>query len=155
MSNALSRETILKRILSPDVADSYDYVIVDCLPALGILLINALTAADEIIIPVETQKFAIDGLTALTDLYSQIKATINPKLAVPHVLATKVDNTTVSKKALLWLSERFGDAMYNTVIHRSVEAAKSCESGVALCTTKHRLGSEYSSLAKEVVSHDR
>lgn len=151
MSSALSRETILKRILSPDVTAGYDYVIIDCLPALGVLLINAMTAADEMIIPVQTQKFSMDGLTALTALYTQIQATINPQLAVPHVLATMVDNTNVSKKSLTTLSERYNGNLFKTVIHKSVEAAKSSESGIALCKTSNRLGNEYSELAKEVI----
>ena len=150
MSSALSRETILKRILSPNVTAGYDYVIIDCLPALGVLLINAMTAADEMIIPVQTQKFSMDGLTALTALYTQIQATINPQLAVPHVLATMVDNTNVSKKSLTTLSERYNGDLFKTVIHKSVEAAKSSESGIALCKTNNRLGNEYSTLAREI-----
>ena len=151
MSSALSRETILKRILSDNVTADYDYVLIDCLPALGVLLINALTAAQEMVIPVQTQKFSIDGLTALTGLHGQIAATINPALAQPLVLPTMVDNTNISKNALRTLTERLTDTMLNTVIHKSVEAAKSSESGVALCKTRNRLGEEYKALASELV----
>lgn len=150
MSSALSRETILKRILSKDVIADYDYILIDCLPALGVLLINALTAADDMIIPVQTQKFSIDGLSALTALHGQIAATINPELAQPLVLPTMVDNTTISKNALKTLSERFKDTMLETIIHKSVEAAKSSESGIALCKSKNKLGEEYKALAKEI-----
>lgn len=151
MSSALSRETILKRILSDSVTAGYDYVLIDCLPALGVLLINALTAAQEMIIPVQTQKFSIDGLTALTGLHGQIAATINPALSQPLVLPTMVDNTNVSKNALRTLTERFENTVFDTIIHKSVEAAKSSESGVALCKTKNRLGEEYKALASELV----
>ena len=154
MSSALSRETVLKRILSEEVVSDYDYVLIDCLPALGVLLINALTAATDMIIPVQTQKFSIDGLTALTALHSQITATINPELAQPFVLPTMVDNTKVSKNALTKLSERFKDTLLKTVIHKSVEAAKSSESGVALCKTKNRLGEEYKALSEELVERN-
>ena len=151
MSAALSRETVLKRILSKEVVSEYDYVLIDCLPALGVLLINALTAATDMIIPVQTQKFSVDGLTALTALHSQITATINPELSQPFVLPTMVDNTKVSKNALTKLSERFMGTLLSTVIHKSVEAAKSSESGIALCKTKNRLGDEYKSLANEII----
>lgn len=151
MSSALSRETILKRILSPEVVKDYDYVLIDCLPALGVLLINAMTASTDMVIPVQTQKFSIDGLTALVSLHSQIIATINPQLASPLILPTMVDNTNVSKKSLTTLSERYNGTMLKTVIHKSVEAAKSSESGVALCKTKNRLGEEYTELAHRLV----
>ncbi len=151
MSAALSRETVLKRILSKEVVSEYDYVLIDCLPALGVLLINAMTAATDMIIPVQTQKFSVDGLTALTALHSQITATINSELSQPFVLPTMVDNTKVSKNALTKLSERFMGTLLSTVIHKSVEAAKSSESGIALCKTKNRLGDEYKSLANEII----
>ena len=151
MATALARETILKRILSPEVTKEFDYVLIDCLPSLGILLINALTAASGMIIPVQTQKFSMDGLSALNSLYSQIRFTINQMLTLIGVLPTMVDNTTVSKNALRMLSEQYGN-VFRTVIHKSVEAAKSSENGTALCRTKNRLGEEYSALAEEIIS---
>ena len=154
MSNTLSRETILKRILSDKVTEAYDFVLIDCLPSLGVLLLNALTAADRMIIPVQTQKFSIDGLTALTQLHSQIVATVNPELADPLILPTMVDNTIVSKNALTALSERYSGTLLNTVIHKSVEAAKSSESGISLCKNKTRLGEEYKSLSKEIMKRE-
>lgn len=151
MSNALSRETILKRILSNDVTKLFDYILIDCLPSLGVLLINAMSAANEILIPVQTQKFSMDGLDALTELLAQVQATINPQLDLLGILPTMVENTTVSRNALKTLSERYGDKVFDTVIHKSVEAAKSSESGNALCKTKNKLGIEHISLAKEVI----
>lgn len=70
MTTAISRETILRRILSDEITSSYDYVIIDCLPSLSTLLINALAKADKVIIPVQTQKFSVDGLQALEALLS-------------------------------------------------------------------------------------
>lgn len=150
MATALARETILKRILSVAVTSHFDYVLIDCLPSLGTLLINALTCADEMIIPVQTQKFSMDGLSALLSLYEQIRSTINPRLDLKGILPTMADNTNVSKTALTSLSERYSDKVFQEVIHKSVEAAKSSESGKALCRTKNRLGEEYSALAEEV-----
>lgn len=152
MSTALARETVLKRILSDSVTEKFNYVLIDCLPSLGVLLINAMTAADGMIIPVQTQKFSIDGLQALTALHNQICATINPSHELMGILPTIVDNTTVSKNALRYLSEHYGDKLFSTVIHKSVEAAKSSENGVALCQLKNKLGKEYAALADEVVN---
>ena len=151
MSTALSRETIIKRILSEEVTGEYDYVLMDCLPSLGILLINALSAADNVLIPVQTQKFSMDGLSALTALYRQIKATINPKLEIAGILPTMADSTTVSRNALEKLAERHNKAVFETVIHKSIEAAKSTESGIALCKSRSRLGGEYMRLADEIL----
>lgn len=150
MTTALARETILKRILSQEVTSRFDYVLIDCLPSLGILLINAMTAANEMIIPVQTQKFSMDGLQALNSLYEQIRSTINTTLKLTGVLPTMADNTTVSKNALKTLSEQY-DKVFSTVIHKSVEAAKSSESGNALCKTKNKLGQEYIALADELI----
>lgn len=152
MSTALSRETILRRILSKDNIYDYDFVIIDCLPSLGTLLINALTAADKVLIPVQTQKFSLDGLQALEALYQQIKVNINSKLNMLGVLPTMVDCTSVSKKALAELHEKYGDTLFQTMISKSVEAAKSSENGTPLCMTAHKLGKEYDDLAMEVLS---
>jgi len=150
MQTALSRETILRRILAS--VDGYDFVIIDCLPSLGTLLINALTAANRLLIPVQTQKFSLDGLQALNALYEQIRTAINPNITMLGVLPTMVDRTSVSKKALAELHEKYGDVLFNTQISKSVEAAKSSESGTPLCMTGHKLGQEYDELAQEVLS---
>ena len=152
MQTALSRETILRRILSEDNIYGYDFVIIDCLPSLGTLLINALTAADRLLVPVQTQKFSLDGLQSLTALYEQIRAAINPKLNMLGVLPTMVDRTSVSKNALEELHEKYGSMLFDTCISKSVEAAKSSENGIPLCMTAHKLGTEYDNLATEVLS---
>lgn len=151
MSATLSRETILRRILSDDVTYGYDFVLIDCLPSLSTLLINALTAADRVLIPVQTQKFSMDGLQALEALYQQIKVNINPKLNLIGVLPTMVDRTKVSKASLDTLSEKYGEMLFRTSISKSVEAARSSENGTPLCLTGHKLGQEYDELAQEVL----
>jgi chromosome partitioning protein len=152
MQTALSRETILRRILSEETIYGYDFVIIDCLPSLGTLLINALTAADRLLIPVQTQKFSLDGLQALSSLYEQIRTAINPKISMLGVLPTMVDRTSVSKNALEKLHEKYGEILFKTAISKSVEAAKSSENGTPLCMTAHKLGKEYDDLAMEVLS---
>ena len=150
MMQAAQRESVLKFILSDSTIQSFDYIIIDCLPSLGILLINALTAADGVIIPVQTQKFALDGLDMLSEIYNQVKATINPKLDIIGVLATMADNTNISKLTAEKLSERYGDKMFHSSIHKSVEAANSSERMKSLCLNKTKLGEEYKQLALEV-----
>lgn len=149
MQNTLSRETVLKRILSEEVTSQFDYVFIDCLPSLGILLINAMTASSKMIIPVQTQKFAMDGLQALNVLHSQIRNTINPELKIMGMLPTMVDNTLVSRKVLTTLKETYGELIFESIISKSIEAAKSTESGRALCLSNCKVGSEYAFFAEE------
>ena len=150
MQTAISRETVLRRILAN--IEGYDFVIIDCLPSLGTLLINALTAANKLLIPVQTQKFSLDGLHALNNLYEQIKTAINPNITMLGVLPTMVDRTSVSRNALEELNEKYSDVLFKTQISKSVEAAKSSENGTPLCMTAHKLGKEYCELAMEVLS---
>ena len=149
MATALARETILRRILTPELTDGYDHVLIDCLPSLGILLINALTAADNVLIPVQPQKFSMDGLDALTALCRQIKTIANPALEIVGILPTMTDRTTVSRNALQRLDELYGSKVLKINIRRSIEAARSSESGRALCRLKNKLGEDYSALAAE------
>lgn len=155
LAQSIARESVLKRVLSAPCFAEYDYILIDCLPSLGILNMNALTAADGIIIPVQPQKFAMDGLGWLTDIIGQIKNTVNPKLDVTGVLLTMVDNTNVSRAAENALRDKYSDKVFTSKISRSVDAAYSSESGKSLCletNAKHtKLGDEYKALADEVV----
>jgi len=150
MQSALARETLLKRILTDEVTEGFDYVIIDCLPSLGILLINALAASDGMIVPVQPQKFSLDGLKALFSLYTQIKGTINSNLTVTGILPTMVDRTVVSRNSLEILKEKYGEYLFRTSVSKSVEAARSAETGIPLCLSKSRIGAEYRNLADEI-----
>ena len=151
LMNALSRETVLKRILIADNLNDYDYVLIDCLPSLGILLINALTASNNVIIPVQTQKFAFEGLASLTNICDQVRETINKDLKYCGVLATMFDNTNMSRSTSESLHEKYNGLLFDTVIHKSVEAANSSEKNKSLCLNKTKLGEEYKALAEEVL----
>ena len=152
MTQLISKEHILRRILTEDVIGAYDFVLIDCLPSLGTLLINALTAADRVLIPVQTQKFSMDGLQSLEALTQLVKANTNPKLNLIGVLPTMVDRTKVSRTAIETLNEKYGEMLFRTSISKSIEAAKSSENGTPLCLTGHKLGQEYDELAQEVLS---
>lgn len=152
MVTMISKEHILRRILTEDVIEGYDFVLIDCLPSLGTLLINALTAADRVLIPVQTQKFSMDGLQSLEALTQLVKANTNPKLDLIGVLPTMVDRTKVNRTAIDTLNEKYGEMLFRTSISKSIEAAKSSENGIPLCLTGHKLGQEYDELAQEVLS---
>lgn len=151
MTSALSRETILKRILSGNVTNGYDFVIIDCLPSLGTMLINSLTAADKVLIPVQTQEFSMDGLQALESLIQQIKNTINPKLELLGILPTMVDRTKISKACVEVLHEKYGEILFRTAVSRAIEAANSAKNKIPLCLSTGKLSAEYENLTKEVL----
>ncbi len=151
LMNALSRETVLKRILTEENTAEFDYILIDCLPSLGILLINALTTSNNVIIPVQTQKFAFEGLASLTNICDQVRDTINKDLKYCGVLATMFDNTKMSKATSESLNKEYNNLMFDTVIHKSVEAANSTERNKSLCLNKTKLGEEYKQLAEEVM----
>lgn len=153
LSQALARESVLKRILSSEYfPEYYDYIIIDCLPSLGILLMNALTAADGLIIPVQTQKFALNGLQGLTDVVEQIKNTVNPQLEIIGILPTMVDNTIMSRETMTELTNKYRQSVLKTTISRSVEAAYSAQKCRSLCIDNTKLGEEYKKLAEEILT---
>lgn len=150
LSSIISRETILKRILSNSTFNEFDYIIIDCNPQLGILLMNALTASDGVLIPVQAQDFALKGLKALSDIINQIKDTINPKLEICGVLATMVDTrTSASKRVIDQLINKYSDKVYRSVIHRSTQATESVNNTTALTLKNCKLGNEYKAVTEE------
>ena len=143
LAGAFMREQVLKQVLSHESLSEYDYIIIDCLPSLGILLTNALTASTDIIIPVQTQKFAFDGLNALMQMYKIVKSRINHRLNISGILLTMTDNTNMSKNIEKMKSD-FDDMVFKTKIKRSVEAANSSEAQKSLISQKNsKLGVQY------------
>ena len=148
--NTLSRETVLKRILKKEVVDEYDFVLIDCLPSLGILLVNAFVAADGIIIPVQPQKFGMKGLDALLGVYKLVRDTLNQNLKVIGIFATLVYRSKNTNENIVSLIKKYKGLMFRTMISRADAAAKSAENQIALCYGKSKLGTQYMSLAEEV-----
>jgi len=127
-------------------------VLPHCLPSLGILLTNALAAADSLIIPVQTQKFALDGLVLLEQVYDMVKLNVNPELKIDGVLLTMLDNTNMSKAVEAALETKYGDTLFVTRIHRSVEATNSTYEQKSLVAIKNsKLGAEYVKVTKELI----
>ena len=150
--NVMSRETVLKRILSDECLSKYDYIIIDCLPSLGILMVNALTASDYVLIPVQAQKFALDGIHLFLNAFEEIKINLNPQLKLLGVLLTMYDNTNMAKAVKAVLEEQFDKKLFNTVISRSVEATNSTYEKKSLTSKKNsKLGNQYHKLAQECI----
>lgn len=99
--SVMSRETVLKRMFAA-IKDEYDYIIIDCQPSLGVLVLNVLVAADGVIIPAQTQEFSRKALKAITDIISQVQATINPNLKLLGILLTTADDRL---SEMCWLTD--------------------------------------------------
>jgi chromosome partitioning protein len=148
--NAMSRESVLKWILQ-DNCKGYDYVLIDCLPSLGVLFVNALAVSNSVIIPVQTQEFAMLGLNELENLIAVTRERLNPNLEILGVLPTMTDNTRISKEILAQLHEKYQGKVFNTAIKRSVVALNSVKEKSSLCLTNNVLGEAYKELAVEVI----
>ncbi|HEY5334734.1 MAG TPA: ParA family protein [Mycobacteriales bacterium] len=127
--NEVAREQTLARTLQQVVAD-YDIVLIDCQPSLGLLTVNALTAAHAVIIPLECEYFALRGVALLMQTIDKVRQRLNPRLEVEGVLATMYDSRTLhSREVLARVVEVFGDAVFDTVINRTVRFPETTVAG--------------------------
>lgn len=148
----MNREQVLRKILRQPELSGYDFILIDCLPSLGILLINALAASDGLVIPVQAQKFALDGLDLLLNVVQMVRQNINPDLSIDGILVTMADNTNMSRAVEEAVKERFQEKVFGTKISRSVEAANSTYAMQSLVSMKRsRLGKEYAEVAAELL----
>ena len=157
--NAMSRETTLRSVLS-NLKDEYDYILIDCMPSLGMLTINCLAAADKVIIPVESQFLAAKGMNHLLGTVLRIKKQINPNLEVGGILVTLVDTrTNLSRKIINDLRKEHGIVfkVYNTVIPKATKVAESSLEGKSIISyePKSKAAEAYINFAKEVVNYER
>jgi chromosome partitioning protein len=128
--SALQRENRLKSALTKIVHD-YDEVLIDCPPSLGLLTINALTAANEVIIPVQAEYYALEGLAQLVQSINMIKARLNPRLSIAGVLITMVDaRTKLSAEVEAEVRKHFGDLVFRAVVPRSIRVAEAPSHGL-------------------------
>jgi chromosome partitioning protein len=146
------REFSLKRALAP-VIDRYDYVLIDCPPAINMLTVNALAAADHVLIPMQCEYYALEGLTALVNTIEQIRESANPGLAIHGILRTMFDpRNNLANEVSSQLIGHFGDRVYRTVIPRNVRLAEAPSFGVpVLAHDKYSRGAlAYLALAGEI-----
>lgn len=150
LASVLQRETKLKEALT---GATYDYVLIDCPPALGLLTINALTAANYVLIPVQTEYYAMEGLSQLLEVVQRIRQGLNPDLELLGVIATMFDSrTSLSGQVLDELKKHFGDKVFSTVIPRNVRLAEAPSYGKTILEhDKWSKGARsYKQLTKEI-----
>ena len=150
----VAREQALQRVLAP-VRQRYHYILIDCPPSLGLLTINALTAADAVLIPLECEYFALRGMALLMDTIRKIQERINPGLGVEGILATMLDGRTIhGREVLSRVTDAFGDKLFKTIIHKTIKFSEAPVVGESILTyaPKSNGAQEYRSLAREVMS---
>lgn len=157
MLNIDSRESILKRILTPLKAD-YDYILIDCSPSLGLITVNALTASDSIIIPVQCEFFALEGIAKLLNTVKIIKSNLNPSLRIAGFLLTMFDGRLrLSSQVHDEVRRHFGDLVFNTVIARNVRLSEAPSHGMSVLEydNNSKGAKNYRNLAKELIRREK
>lgn len=152
--NEIGRELRLQKALAP-IQDDYDYVLIDCPPALNVLTINALVASNSVMIPMQCEYFALEGLSALISTIRKIRETLNPKLSIEGLLRTMFDGrNSLSNEVSKQLQTHFGDKVYTTIIPRNVRLAEAPSYGEpAISYAPDSKGAlAYIALADEILS---
>ena len=157
--NTMSRESILKQYLNT-VKNEYDYVLLDCMPSLGMLTVNALACADSVVIPVQAQYLPVKGLEQLLQTVNKIRKQINPKLKIDGILLTMVDNrTNFAKDISSLLRDTYGGKIkvFETEIPHSVRAAETSAEGKSIYAhdPKGKVAEAYKNLTKEVIKIEK
>jgi len=152
--NAERREFRLKDALS-SVATHYDYVLLDCPPSLGLLTLNALTAADSLLIPIQSEYYALEGLSAILETMNLVQKGLNPALHLEGIVITMYDSRNrLSHQVLEEIRSHFPDKMFNTIVRRNVRLSESPSYGKPIClydpTSPGAL--DYRDLAKELIN---
>ncbi len=151
----VGREFRLKRALAP-IRDQYDYIVVDCPPSLGLLTLNTLTAADSLLIPVQCEYYALEGLSQLLGTVRLVQSTLNPGLEIEGVLLTMYDRRlNLASQVAEETMGFFGDKVYNTIIPRNVKLSESPSFGkpILLYDVQCQGAKSYLQLAREVIAH--
>lgn len=156
LMEVFAREVRLKHALAP-IRDNYDFIFIDCPPALNLLTINAMAAADSVLVPMQCEYFALEGLTALMDTISKLSAVVNENLKIEGLLRTMYDpRNRLSNEVSDQLKKHFGDKVYRTVIPRNVRLAEAPSHGKpAMYYDKYSVGAKaYLALAGEMLRRE-
>ena len=157
MLNLENRENILKRVLNTLRAE-YDYILIDCSPSLGLITINALTASDGIIIPVQCEFFALEGIAKLLNTVKIIKSNLNPSLRIAGFLLTMFDGRLrLSAQVHDEVRRHFGDLVFDTVIARNVRLSEAPSHGMSVMEydRSSKGAKNYRNLAKELIRREQ
>lgn len=152
--NVEERESVLKKVIAK-ISKHYDYIIIDCPPSLGLLTLNSLTASNSVIIPVQCEYYALDGLGQLLNTISIVRNQLNPNLDIEGVLLTMYDSRLrLSNQVVEEVKNHFGDKVFNTIITRNVRLSESPSHGkpVILYDILSTGAKNYISLANEIVN---
>lgn len=150
------RESALRRALTP-IRDNYDYIFIDCPPSLGLLTLNALVAADSVVIPIQSEFFALEGLSQLMNTIRIVKQRLNPTLSISGVVLTMYDaRTTMSKQVTQELYKYFGDKIFTVPVPRNVRLVESPSYGVPVVkhAPKCTGAVAYDALAKQFLDRE-
>jgi len=152
--NEVAREQTLRRVLAPVLPD-YDVVLVDCQPSLGLLTVNALTAADGVVVPLECEFFALRGVALLIQTIEKVRERLNPDLELEGILATMYDARTLhGREVLARVVEAFGDKVFHTVVNRTIRFPETTVAGEPITTyaSSSAGATAYRELAREVLA---
>ena len=152
-----NREQVLERLLSP-IKNDYDYILIDCSPSLGLITVNALTAADSVIIPVQCEYFALEGISKLLNTIKIIKSKLNPKLEIEGFLLTMYDSRLrLARQIYDEVKRHFQELVFKTVIQRNVKLSESPSHGlpVILYDAESTGAKNHLALAKEIIEKNK
>lgn len=154
MLNLKDREKVLKKILEP-VKDEYDYILIDCSPSLGLITVNALTASDSVIVPVQCEYFALEGIAKLLNTIKIIKSKLNPDLEIEGFLLTMYDSRLrLANQIYDEVKRHFQELVFKTVVQRNVKLSESPSHGlpVILYDANSAGSKNHLALAKEIIA---
>ncbi len=157
MLNLENREMVLKNILAP-VKEEYDYILIDCSPSLGLITVNSLTAADSVIVPVQCEYFALEGIAKLLNTIKIIKSKLNPSLEIEGFLLTMYDSRLrLANQIYDEVKRHFQELVFKTVIQRNVKLSESPSHGlpVILYDANSAGAKNHLSLAKEIIAKNK
>jgi len=152
-----NRESIMRNVITP-LKDSFDYILIDCSPSLGLITVNALTAADSVIITVQCEYFALEGLSKLLNTIRIIKSRYNPALEIEGFLMTMYDpRLRVANQVYEDVKKHFSDALFTTVIHRNVTLVEASSFGqpALLYDADSKGSANYIQLAQELIEQNK
>lgn len=151
LAQAMFREQVLRDILEFVIPENYDYLLIDCNPSMGVLMTNALVASERVLIPVQTEDFAVDGLQDMLDLIHMVKANINPRLEVLGLLPTLTTRTSGSREVATWLHAQFPGLVFDTEIGRYADAPRSVKLSRPIVGGKGKLAEQYMAATDELL----
>ncbi|HQW45237.1 MAG: ParA family protein [Chitinophagaceae bacterium] len=153
MINYPSREMVLKNLLEP-IREDYDFIVIDCSPSLGLITVNALSAADSVVVPVQCEFFALEGLGKLLNTIKIVQSRLNTELVIEGILMTMYDGRLrLSNQVVSEVRRHFEDMVFSTIVHRNAKLAEAPSTGkpVILYDASSKGSVNYLNLAKEIL----